>query len=121
MISSERFWVLVLAGVAFLAGAGAGVLWALDRVPPRERAPLGAYEERLARDFALSDEQRQDLHTVLALYHADVEELKLRQIAGAEGDLVRLGLTCRDRIRKWVLAPEQRARFDLLSGDSAHP
>jgi len=116
MMSSERCWILVLAGVSFLAGAGAGVLWALDRLPARERAPLGGYEERLAREFGLDPEQRQDLHTILTLYHADVEELKVRQMGGAEAELVKLGLTCRDRIRKWVLGPEQRERFDRLAG-----
>lgn len=115
MIDSERFWIVVLALVSFLAGAGGGVLWALDRSPVRERLPMEGYAQRLSQEFALTPEQRQDLRTILGLYHADVEELKVRQMGGAEEELVRIGLTCRDRIRKWVLVPEERARFDRLS------
>lgn len=115
MIGSERFWIVLLALVAFLAGAAAGVLWAIDRAPVRERLPLDGYEDRLALEFGLDPEQRQDLRTILNLYHADIEDLKVRQMGGAEADLVKLGLTCRDRIRKWVLSPEERARFDRLT------
>ena len=118
MITSERLWVCLLAGVSFLAGAAGGILWALDRAPVREAAPFHGYETRLAREFDLNPEQRQDLRTILNLYHSNVEELKVRQMGGVEPELVKLGLTCRDRIRKWVLQPEERTRFDELSGAS---
>ena len=119
MIRSERLWVCHLTGVSFLAGTAAGILWTLDRAPLREAPPFHGYEERLSRAFDLDPEQRLDLRTILNLYHAGVEELKVRQMGGVEPDLVKLGLTCRDRIKKWVLRPDERARFDELSGARA--
>jgi len=115
-MGSERFWIVCLALVSFLAGGAAGVLWAIDRAPVRERLPLDGYAEHMAREFGLSPEQRQDLRTILDIYHADIEDLKVRQMGGAEDELVKLGLTCRDRIRKWVLTSDERARFDRLTG-----
>ena len=118
-MGSERCWIVCLALVSFLAGGAAGVLWAIDRAPVRERLPLDGYAERMDEEFGLSPEQRQDLRTILDIYHAEIEDLKVRQMGGAEEDLVKLGLTCRDRIRKWVLTPEERARFDRLAGSES--
>ena len=120
MMRSERFWVVCLALVSFLAGGAGGILWAMDRVPVREARPWSGYVAQLSQEFDLSSEQREDLRKILKLYHDGVEELKVRQMGGAEPELIKLGRTCRDRIRKWVLArPEDRARFDELSGNDA--
>ena len=122
MMGSERFWIVCLAVVCFLAGAAGGILWALDRAPVREATPYRGYVAQLSQEFQLNPEQREDLRKILKLYHDGVEELKVRQMKGGETELIKLGLTCRDLIRKWVLVqPEDRARFDELTGANASP
>lgn len=116
MMHSERFWVVVLGGVCFLSGLAGGVLVAPRLDPSSESGPFAAYETRFAEEFGLDQEQRQDLRHVLARYLSDVEELKARQMDGLEPELVKLGLVCRDRIRKYVVPAERRSDFDRLAG-----
>jgi len=115
-MSSERLWILVLAAVSFLAGAAGGILYAVQLDPPRSSGPFAAYEEAFAEVFDLDRRRARDLHAVLDRYHGDLEELKARAVRDLEPELVQLGHTCRERIRKYVLAPDELDEFDRLCG-----
>ena len=112
-MSSARFWIVVLALTSFLAGSVAGVLFAERLSPPApERVPFADYARLLMETYDLPAEKLRPLHATLALYHRDLENLKSRHMSELEPELVSLGKTCRDRIRKYVLPEEQLTSFE---------
>ena len=114
MLSSERLWILLLALTAFLAGGAGGVLVGRQMAPVVERGPFADFEERFATTFSLDDTERRDLRYILDRYHADVEALEASRAAELEDQLAEIGARWRDRIRNWVLSPEERRTFDRL-------
>lgn len=124
-MSSVRLWILLLALTSFLAGSAGGVL-AGSRLASNapDRGAFADYATLLVETYDLSPDRTRRLRAVLDLYHSDLEELKSRHIGEAEPELIRLGETCRQRIRDYVLTDEAgRAAFDrdtpaLLPDDS---
>jgi hypothetical protein len=121
-MSSERLWILVLVVVSALSGLAGGVLLApsMQAAEP-ERGPFADYEALLADTFELDAPRRRYLRAFLERYHHDVEELKSRRTSEIEPELIELGLTCSDRIRKYVLPPERQAEFDRLVAGGTLP
>lgn len=113
-MSSERIWIVILAAVCFLAGAAGGILWATGLQPAPDHGPYGDFITRFATTFDLDVREARDLRYVLERYHGDVEELKAQYVREMEPELVQLGQVCRDRIRKYVLPPNQVEAFDRL-------
>ncbi|MEW6072752.1 MAG: hypothetical protein AB1726_09205 [Planctomycetota bacterium] len=110
-MTSERLWIAILAAVCFLAGGAGGVLVGLE-LPRPEPGPFAAFEERLAATFDLRRHERRVLRLALVQYRDEIEELKDRNVADCEAELVALGRECAGRIRQYVLPPERRAEFD---------
>ena len=52
------------------------------------------------------------VHQILKSTKEDLEDLKARHVRGLEPELVKLGETCRARLRRWVVPEENRADFD---------
>jgi hypothetical protein len=119
-MSSTRLWILLLALTSFLAGAAGGLL-AGSRLapPPAEAGPFSDYAALLVARFDLEPDRERRLKAVLELYHRDLEELKSRHVAEAEPELIRLGESCRQRIRDYVLPPGQQSVFDQEGGLSS--
>jgi len=129
-VKSLRLWILVLAGTAFAAGLGAGVLVgearAARQAPPSGPAePSAVYRRLLEATFELSPRRRELCAELLARYDEEVEEIRQRalsqSIASLQGELARVGLRYRDAIRDHVLPPGERARFDELAARGASP
>lgn len=114
-MSSERFWIVVLALTSFLVGLAAGFLVSLRRHPLVEPSPFAAYEARLVERFELDEERTRWLRRILASYDEDLEALKARHVRDMEDEFVEVGLACRDRIRRWVIPEERRQEFDRLA------
>lgn len=117
-MSSTRLWIVLLALTSFFAGLAGGILTG-TRIAPRavERGPYDDYAEMLVRAYDVPPERARHLRAFLEQYHRDLEDLKARQAAGAEPELIRLGEICRQRIREYVLTDEGRADFDREAGD----
>jgi hypothetical protein len=116
-MSSERFWVLMLALTSGLAGFAGGVLlsfWMHPRAQPQANA-FAAYEARMVETFDLDEERASLLHLALASYEKDVEALKARYLRELEPELAELGRTCRERIRDHVIPDDGRPEFDRLA------
>jgi hypothetical protein len=115
-MESERLWALLLAVVCFLAGAAAGILFALSAGIDRrvEAGPFAAYEALLVQRFDLDGTRRQDLHYFLDSYHGEVENLKARKVRALEPELIQAGQTCLSRIRRYVIPREKLGEFDAL-------
>lgn len=121
-MNSLRLWILILASVAFLAGFAGGVLGAERLLPARvEGGPFQDYRERLAQEFQLDEVQERDLRHVMERYHSDLEKLKNEAVEEFEDRRVDLGRACHERILKYVLTEEQRARFASMSAGHAPP
>ena len=123
-MSSERFWVLMLAVTCALAGLAGGFLLSF-RLHPRaqpQASTFAAYEARMKETFDLDGERASLLHLALASYEEDVEALKERYLRELEPELAELGRTCRERIRNHVIPDDKRPEFDrLAAGLSAGP
>ncbi len=115
-MSSLRLWLVILAAICFLAGFSGGVLAGPLFEEPATPRPFAAYEEHLIANFDLSGEERQHLRFLLDRYHQDIESLKAQYVDELEPELIELGLSCRDLIRKYVLPPERVEEFDRLAG-----
>jgi hypothetical protein len=117
-MSSTRLWIILLAVTSFLAGLAAGTLTGA-RIGPRapERRPYDDYAAMLVRTYEVPADRERHLRAFLEQYHRDLEELKARHVAGAEPELIRLGETCRQRIRDYVLSGDARAAFDREARD----
>ena len=112
-MSSTRLWILLLALTSFLAGSAGGLLAGMRLARPApERGAFSDYAALLVERFDLERDRERRLKAVLELYHRDREELKSRHVAEAEPELIRLGETCRQLIRDYVLPPEHQAVFD---------
>ena len=115
-MSQLRLWILLLAAVSFLAGGASGLVLAAELRPPeRDRGAFADYRELLVARFDLSPERERGLRVILDRYQKDIEAVKSRQIDLIEDDLARLGLTCRQRIRDYVLPADRREEFSRLA------
>lgn len=114
-MSSERFWVLLLALTTFAVGLASGLLLS-SRANPREPGPYQAFEQRMTETFHLDSERVRNLRYVLQNYQAEIEALKERNIAGLDDELVRIGTRHRDLIRTWVIPERHRQEYDLWVG-----
>lgn len=118
MLQSERLWILLLALTAFLAGAAGGILVGRQMAPTVEAGHFSDFEVRFASAFSLDDQARRDLRYILDRYHAEVEALEAGEAWRLADELEEIGLRWRERIRTWILSPDQRADFDrLVAGD----
>ena len=61
------------------------------------------------------------MELLLDRYQREVEDVQSRHMPEMEPELVKIGLTYRDRIRDIVLRPESRERFDQLVAGRATP
>lgn len=120
-MNSPRLWILILALVSGLAGFAGGRLLAPE--PPVSDGPasFGEYAARLEVAFDLAPERARNLRLLLDRYERELEDLKTRQLAELEPELVRLGDTYRDRIRDKVLPPARRAEFDRMAAGDLSP
>ncbi|MFT5290128.1 MAG: hypothetical protein ACI8QS_001968 [Planctomycetota bacterium] len=114
MLRSERFWILLLALTAFLAGGAGGVVMGRQMAPTVEIGPFADFEALFTARFSLDEQEQRDLRYILGRYHAEVEALEAKQVALREDELAQIGATWRERIRTWVLSPEERDIFDQL-------
>lgn len=118
-----RGWILLLAGVSFLAGIPVGAL--IAGPDARGVDAGGAFEDYgrlLTREFDLSPDRRRALRVILAEYEASLDEIRSRQLDRFEDDVVRAGRVCRDRIRNVLIPEPDRPRFDaLVAGLDARP
>lgn len=120
-MESERFWILILALVAFLAGLAGGVLLGGDLLQT-SRAPRSfeAYEDQLVASFELDPDQTGNLRWILNRYHRDLEQLKARNLEGLEDELIRIGQNASDLIVRYVLHEDQRDKYERMAeGDFA--
>jgi len=120
-MTSERFWVLVLAITTFGAGLAAGVLLAATGRVPSLRSeevarPFGAYEQRMTEAFDLDEEQVRNLRWILRDYQEKIEVLKESNVAALDGELVKIGREHRELIRAKVVPEHHRQQFDLWVG-----
>ncbi len=115
-MSSERFWILVLAVTSFLAGLAAGVLFSLDRIGPDAGGPFGSYRERLVVEYGLSDYEAGRLQQILAAYDEEIERLKARQLQAFDADLIRAGRECSERIATYIIPEDRKDEFRLACG-----
>ena len=115
-MSSERLWVCLLALTFFLTGLAAGVLIAPGLSSERQRAawerPWGDYEARLTEDFDLDEERVRILRKALADYDEELERLKAEGVRALEPGRRDAGGRCLDRIRRYVIPPDQLIEFD---------
>ena len=121
MLGSERLWILLLALTAFLAGGAGGILMGRRMAPRVEVGPFADFEARFVETFSLDEEKRRDLHYILDRYHAEVEAEESEQVALLEDKLGQIGAKWRDRIRTWILSPEERDVFDRLVAATPSP
>jgi hypothetical protein len=112
-MSSERFWVLVLALTTFGAGLAAGVLLTLRRMPADDTRPFAAYEARLTDAFDLDERRIENLRYILGSYHDEIEGLKEQRVAELDDELVEIGRDHRALIRTQVVPEHHRQEFDL--------
>jgi hypothetical protein len=127
-VKSLRFWVVLLALTAFLAGVATGP-WVSAWVMPQERAatigPFVEYERALCDRFHLAPERRAPLQAILDEYRRDLERIKDRHMAdymsSMEPDLSKLGRAYRELIRDKVLPEGQREEFNQLALASSTP
>lgn len=116
-MNSLRLWILVLSVTCFCAGGAAGALVAARATrPAAEPGAFADYERDVVRAFALSPERARILHTVLASYQREIEQIKDLHLAetmtAMEPELSERGRWYRDLIRDKVLPPERRPEFD---------
>ena len=123
-MSSTRLWIVLLAATCFLAGLAGGILTGI-RIAPRTVEPraFADYADLLIETYDVPPERERYLWAFLQQYHRDLEELKARNVAQAEPEVIRLGEICRQRIRDYILSEEDRVAFDrearaLTSPDS---
>jgi hypothetical protein len=114
-MSSERFWILVLAVTTFSVGLASGLLLS-SRASTPEPGPFGSFEQRMTETFHLEPERVRNLRYVLQNYQAEIDALKERNIAVLDDELVRIGLRHRDLIRTWVIPERHRQEYDLWIG-----
>ncbi|MEO0650294.1 MAG: hypothetical protein AAFZ65_06415 [Planctomycetota bacterium] len=114
-MSGLRGWILLLAGVSFLAGIPVGALIA----GPDARGVDGGgafddYDRLLSDEFDLTPDRRRALRVILADYEDALDEIRSRQLDHFEDDVLRAGRLCRDRIRNVLIPEPDRPRFDAL-------
>lgn len=118
-MSSTRGWILVLVGVAFLAGTAAGVLSERLSAERPGGGPMEDYSRLLEEEFELSPTRTGHLRTLMAAYNEDVErvvrEHEAAYLAALEPDLRPLNEEYDRLVRDLVLPPEHRQRFDELA------
>jgi len=89
------------------------VLLALQRAPIQEPLPFQTYEQQMTDVFDLDEERVRNLRYILRDYHEKIEDLKERDIAHLNPELVKLGAEHRNLIRTWVVPERYRQEFDL--------
>lgn len=115
-MSSERFWVLVLALTVFCAGLATGLLLSFRSHPLQDTGRFGAYEARMTETFGLDEEQVRNLRWILQDYQEQIDGLKNENLAKLEPKLENIGRQHRDLIRTWVVPEHHRQEFDLWAG-----
>jgi len=115
-MTSERFWILVLAVTSFFAGVAGGVLFAMDRFPRDAPGPFASYRERLVDEYELSAYDESRLRQVLDAYQEEIERLKSRQLQAFDEELARAGTECNGRIATYVIPEDRKHEFRLACG-----
>jgi len=117
-VNQPRLRIALLALVAFLAGAAAGVLGSRLTRAEADRGPLEDYAELLIREFDLSPERAGHLRVLLREYENEVARVVDRERvaynAALEPVLRPIGTEYNRIVRDLVIPPHQRARFDDL-------
>lgn len=118
-MSSTRVWLIVLAGVCFLAGFGTGIYASerSQRLEAQARA-FGDFERAFAAEFELDPGRRRLLAELLDHYNRETEAIRDRYAAEnhmeMEPELRRAGLEYRALVRDRLLPEAQRPKFDRL-------
>jgi hypothetical protein len=108
-MNSVRLWILLLALTSFLAGLAGGLLAGRHFAPAdQHRGHFADYAALLIETYDLPDDRARRLRAILDLYYLDLEELKSTHIAQGEPELIRLGETCRQRVRDYVMTDDDR-------------
>jgi len=115
-MSSERFWVLVLALTSFCAGLAGGVLVSSWREAERGQRPFGNYEARMIETFDLDEERVRNLRYILQEYQDEIDALKVKNLASLDDQLVKIGRDHRELIRTWVVPERHRQEYDHWAG-----
>ena len=116
-----RFWSVVLAGAWFLVGLGAGV--ALSQ-RDANTSPLAPYADEFSDQFELSKRRRRVLLQLLDSYQTEREAIEREQLAATrdamEPKFRALDEEYERNIRRAILTPEQRERYDALGRPALH-
>ena len=118
-MNSPRLWILILVGVAFLAGAGTGfVLAERSRQETLPTTPFAGFERAFVQEFRLDPERQRLLAGLLDHYNRETRAIQDRYAAEyhnlMEDELRLAGLEYRGLIRDQLLPEEQRPKFDRL-------
>jgi hypothetical protein len=118
-VNSVRFWTLILASVAFLAGLGSGMLFAEKAHRQAQLAgTFGEFERAFVQEFQLDLERQQLLAQALDHYNRETQAIEDRYAAEyhirMEPELRAAGLEYRTLIREQLLPEDQRPKFDRL-------
>ena len=113
-MSSTRLWILVLTGVAFLAGTASGVL--LERTQdPAPEIPFQDYRDRIVARYELEPIRARALDLLLVDYQRKLEEVEARYQptyqAAMEEDLTALGIQYEVLLRDKVLHAAARQQY----------
>jgi hypothetical protein len=120
-VTSERFWILVLAAVSFLAGIAGGILIAVRRLPVDATGPFADYQRRLVTEYGLGEEEEDRLAQILLAYHDDLEGLKARHVRELEPEYLAAGDACYERIVKYVVPEGRLDEFTLAARSETLP
>ncbi len=118
-MSGTRLWLLLLTGVAFLAGFGSG-MYASERSHRASQldGAFGDFERAFVQEFDLDPERQRLLARLLDHYNRETEAILERYASenhmGMEPDLARAGLEYRATVRDRLLPEPQRPKFDRL-------
>lgn len=117
-MSQTRLWILLLTGVAFMAGIGTGIL-VQERAHRKSlvESAFGDFERAFTDQFELDLEGQRLLAGYLGHYNRETEEILERYAAEhhreMEPELRKAGLEYRERLRERVLLDhKQRIEFD---------
>ena len=120
-----RFWIVVLAAMAFLGGLAAGRWWTLRDVQAQERGAFEDYALLFEDRFDLSAERARYLRVILESYERELEQAKARRLEeiwpGVEDELAELTRDYASYIRDRVLPPTRRAEFDSAGSIASLP
>jgi len=115
-VRNVRLWIVLLALLSFLAGAGTGHILTERAVGAEDRGPMSDYEALLVRRFDLGAERRRALRVVLQSYQQEIDEIETRYLvsyrSAIEPELRRVGAEYDRYVRDRVLPPSERVAFD---------